>query len=87
MSKEIKAGDRVMVVRWPHRHGPARCVALVERITPGAVCGVCCTTWLEPSARFEGGGGAPVSWLKKIDPDEDPDAIETEREREKEDAA
>lgn len=74
MSEPIKAGDLVMVVRWPHRCESSNglfsgFIGTVEAFHPFAHCR-CGEFFNEPAARFTGSvrRGVPVSWLKKIDP-------------------
>lgn len=72
MSKPIGIGDTVIVVRWPHEHGPDRIGEpfVVAHIRFGVKCSVCNELFLQRAASpaERPGFGIPLSWLKRIPP-------------------
>jgi hypothetical protein len=75
MSEPIKAGDMVMVVRWPHKHIQGRSgqtfpkVFTVERVTSlGCHCPTCREEFSPPEAWWDAAHAIPTAWLKRIPP-------------------
>jgi hypothetical protein len=84
---DIKVGDLVMVVRWPHPcFGPYnKTIFQVEEIGTSAFCWKCHCVIKEPVAIYTpncsgGPGGVPLSWLKRIDPPAVPESVERDTE-------
>lgn len=83
-SQQIGIGDLVMFVRSccdGFRDGVL--IFRVESIKPTRPAGRCSTCWRPlPHDRYAADnptyGGAPLQWLKKIDPPAEPERIETE---------
>jgi hypothetical protein len=66
---EIRAGDLVMIVRWPHEHVPSwgapGIVTEVIDLQPKTACPSCGRMW--PGAAYLALGCAvPVAWLRKV---------------------
>jgi hypothetical protein len=77
---EIKVGDLVVVVRWPHEHANnVGTIWTVQGFSPQSHCQDCGKTWIwkkwrtvfkQPCAVLDAkqNFGLPLSWLRRIDP-------------------
>lgn len=83
MSDEIRVGDLVMVVRWPHKHSAknshAGVVGTVTELRDYTFCFLCGgDRWVEPCASL-GHGFIPTACLKRIPPLTEPETVKARR--------
>lgn len=77
---DIKIGDLVTVVRWPHPHGAniLGYIFTVTGFTNACRCPYCPEVFTERSAYKDPTHALPLSWLRRIDPLSKPETIERE---------
>ncbi len=76
---DIKVGDLVVVVRWPHEHcNSLGHILSIAALAPSSQCRVCGYISTETSAVTEDHWAVPLSWLKRIPPLEELEGQRTE---------